>query len=160
LQDPLMRERLTTPSQPTQLDLQARSNKEANGNPDSWFLRYRNREGQWCKSKMTTQEVLARLEEGKLTRNVEASRHSRGEFRALAACPEFRQGAVAANRPRLANPPVVAPEKPDLSTADPKTDELETADEWVTGRGLAIAGIAISLLVTCAALLYKFLFLP
>jgi serine/threonine-protein kinase len=162
LQDPLVRERLTTPTQATQLDLQAQIQKGAagNGNPDSWFLRYRNREGQWCKSKMTTQEVLARLAEGKLTRNVEASRHSRGEFRALVTYPEFRQAVKSAHPPRAANPPPVAPAPQDPPGPEPSADESESAAQSQLGRGLVIAGAGLALLVTVAALLFKLIIQP
>jgi serine/threonine-protein kinase len=162
LQDPLVRERLTAPAQATQLDVQAQIQKDAaaNGSPDSWFLRYRNRDGQWCKSKMTTEEVLARLKEGKLSRNVEASRHSRGEFRALATYAEFRQAAGAPHRQRPASQPAASAEPPQPPAVEPEAAEPEAVASAAAWNGLLIAGIVLSLLVAGGALVYKLLFLP
>jgi serine/threonine-protein kinase len=164
LQDPLMRERLTTPTQPTQLDLQAQANKAAavsNGNPDAWYLRYRNREGQWCKSKMTTKEVLARLATGKLKLSVEASRHSRGEFRALATYHEFRQASATAPRSRSASPPAAPADAP-VTTAKAEKRAAEAAASptapVVSRRWLWITGLVLALLLGGLALLYQLLF--
>src|SRR5262249_20259405 len=108
LQDPVMRARLTTPAQPTQPDLQAPSRDEAkhNGNPDLWFLRYRNREGRVCKGRLTTQEILRRLEKGRLPATAEAAHEAEGGYQPLSAYPEFRDllSAVARIRKRKGLP--------------------------------------------------------
>jgi serine/threonine-protein kinase len=162
LQDPLVRERLITPTQPTQLDLQAPINQEAavNGTPGTWFLRYRNRDGQWCKSKMTTQEVLARLTEGKLKLTVEASPHSQGEFRALGTYDEFRHAAVPASRPRSPRQPEVPLNQLDVPATASKRNEPGPSAAPVSRRGLLLAGVALGVLLAACALLYQLLFLP
>jgi eukaryotic-like serine/threonine-protein kinase len=162
LQDPLMRERLTTPTQPTQLDLQApvKNEPEANGKPDTWFLRYRNRDGQWCKSKMTTRDILARLAEGKLSGNVEASRHSRGEFQALMSYPEFHQELVSVNRSRSAGRSSAPSKQVERRAPAPEIPESATSDKGLTRRGVLVAGAALGLFLVFSALIYIFLISP
>src|SRR5204863_3129410 len=72
LQDPLVRERLALAAQPTAMDLRAQDatapSARALGDPDIWYLRYRDRNGQSCKARATTQQIARRLREGKLPR--------------------------------------------------------------------------------------------
>jgi hypothetical protein len=93
LQDPVMRERLTAPAQATALDMhvpQREPRGEArNGQPDIWYLRYRDHGGRWCKAKATTEQVLKRLRERRLSSNVEASHDHSGEFKPLGSFAEF-----------------------------------------------------------------------
>jgi serine/threonine-protein kinase len=115
LQDPLVRARLTAPAQPTSPDLQRPVKKKeepaGNGNPDLWYLRFRDRSGQWCKAKATTRQVLQRLREGRMPLEVEASHDPQGKFQALPLLAEFREAAL--NNPRRKKPaPADKPEKP------------------------------------------------
>ncbi|MCI0460613.1 MAG: serine/threonine protein kinase, partial [Gemmataceae bacterium] len=95
LQDPLVRARLTSPAPPTRPDLEASTNEppSGNGNPNVWYLRYRNREGRWCKTRATTQQIVQGLRDGRIAGTVEAGHQPQGEFRPLTAYSEF--GATA-----------------------------------------------------------------
>jgi serine/threonine-protein kinase len=92
MQDPVMRQRLTTPAQPTSPDL--RLTPEMPGNamprPTYWYLRYRDRHGQWCKAKATAEQVRQRLRDGKLSADAEGCRKPQGEFLPLNAYVEFQ----------------------------------------------------------------------
>jgi eukaryotic-like serine/threonine-protein kinase len=94
LQDPVVRARLTAPVQRTQADLPRGTGKKAArpADTDVWYLRYRNREGRWCKARATTGQVVQRLREDRLPARVEISRTQHGEFRPLAEHPAFRPG--------------------------------------------------------------------
>src|SRR5207245_2569310 len=102
LKDPLVRQRLTAPAQVTSPDLQAPAHAargdRANDNPDVWYLRYRDRQGQWCKARATTRQVLQRLGEGVLSVEAQAAHQPQGEFKALGGFHEFRQAVVKARR--------------------------------------------------------------
>ena len=66
------------------------------GRADVWYLRYRNRKGQWCKAKATTPQIVQRLRDGKLSRADEACHDAQGDFRSLGDYPEFRAAAARA----------------------------------------------------------------
>jgi serine/threonine-protein kinase len=154
LQDPLVRARLTAPAEPTRPDLAAPA---ANGtaesdDPNVWYLRYRNREGKWCKARLTTPQVMQRLREGRLTAaGVEACHQSQGEFRPLAAFAEFREVVLAA-------PPVrkrVAPQA--QARPKPAAKVAEAVEEARGGRRrqiwLVCVGLGVLLAVAVGAYL-------
>jgi hypothetical protein len=123
LQDPLVRARLTTPAQPTCPDVDGAAAKKpapsTNGNPDLWFLRYRDKSGQWCKAKATTAQLLQRLREGRMPAEVEASHQLQGKFQPLKAFPELREAAE--HQPPRKKPAKVS--KPVLKTTpSPRAD--------------------------------------
>jgi len=97
LQDPVVRQRLTSPIEATQPDLnlqQALEEKQAK-EKQPWLLRYRDQRGNLCKSKATTAEILDRLKKGTIPLHTEAARSAQGKFKSLEKWPEF-QKAVAA----------------------------------------------------------------
>lgn len=102
LKDPLVRQRLTAPAQPTSPDLQVPAvgtrPERTLDNPDVWFLRYRDRKGQWCKARATTRQVLQRLGEGVLSAEAQAVHQPQGEFRPLSGYDEFRLAVAKAQR--------------------------------------------------------------
>jgi serine/threonine protein kinase len=102
LQDPLVRERLTTQPVPTRLDLasQALNRLSATPDPDVWYLRYRNAQGKWRKARLSTEQVRQRLADGRLSPSVEAAHDAKGEFRTLETYAEFQQIAMPAAPPR------------------------------------------------------------
>jgi serine/threonine-protein kinase len=95
LEDPVMRARLTSSAQATQLDLGAAARQEAEM-PDVWYLRLKDRDGRWRASKATTGQIAERLEKGRLPSAIEASRRPDGDFKLLSAFAEFRATKVAA----------------------------------------------------------------
>jgi hypothetical protein len=113
LKDPLVRQRLTAPAQPTSPDLQLGSNPNVPKadrvleNPDVWYLRYRDRKGQWCKARATTRQVLQRLGEGVLSVEAQAAHLPQGDFRPLAGYDEFRLAVSKAQRLPKRRPAVV-----------------------------------------------------
>jgi serine/threonine-protein kinase len=170
LQDPLVRARLTSPALPTQPDLnvsaaaQTAAPRQA---PDLWYLRYRGRDGQWCKTKATANQVLQRLRTGWVPADLEASQQPQGEFRPLGTYPEFRDTVTALALKRPTPPPNGARPAPDLEiVAAAKTKgpaqtapEVRLAprpDRW---QALLFAGLGVSLLVAMSALAY-FLLAP
>lgn len=70
-------------------------NKAITGDPNVWYLRYRDRDGQWCKSRATALQLRERLRDGQIPATVEVSRLPAGEFLALAQVAEFRDLAPA-----------------------------------------------------------------
>jgi serine/threonine protein kinase len=98
MRDPLVRERLTTPAQPTAPDLQMPPREPRSelrkSHPDIWYLRYQDPTGRWCKAKATTEQVLKRLREGRFTRAIEASHQHGGPFKPLGTFEEFTDGTV------------------------------------------------------------------
>lgn len=93
LQDPVVRERLSTIAQPTAADLSLPANRidQDSSLNDFWYLRFRDRNGEWCKAKATTEQIRSRLEQGKLTLRAEVSRRPHGEFLTLSRMAEFNQ---------------------------------------------------------------------
>jgi eukaryotic-like serine/threonine-protein kinase len=94
--DPWVQQCMTSSAQPTVPDLAgivappAEANGAANGKGDVWYLRRRDREGNWRTAKTTTRQVLRYLRAGRLRSRVEASRSADGEFRSLDSYPQFR----------------------------------------------------------------------
>src|SRR5262249_39068138 len=99
--DPYVRERRAASVQPTRPDLEAPSRPavlpdahppagaeagqatEANGHGEVWYLRRRDRKGQWRKAKLPAREIARYLREGRMPAGVEASPQPQGEFRSL-----------------------------------------------------------------------------
>jgi serine/threonine-protein kinase len=128
LQDPLVRQRLTSPAQPTCPDLQMHR-ESANGSaaqPEFWYLRYRDRQGQLCKAKRTAEQICQRVRDGKLPPTAEASRLPQGSFRPLGHYAEFKKLVATKKNRKLRNgtPPrdsqVFTPEVSDRSLLSSK----------------------------------------
>jgi serine/threonine-protein kinase len=155
LQDPVVRERLSLAAQPTSLDLsaQAAPPASANGQEDVWYLRYRDRKGQWCKAKATTPQVVQRLRDGKLAGEVEACHASQGDFRPLAEYPEFRAAAALGRAKARKRGPAEGPrDRPAaLSQSGETAAALALPTRWWLlvglGIGLATAGGVVLLRV-------------
>jgi serine/threonine-protein kinase len=136
--DPQVRARLASPAPPTQLDVQTQPGPanppSKNGDPDTWVLRFRNREGHLTKKKMSTQQIVDGLTDGRLRPHIDASRQPRGDFRPLDSYPEFRE--VGSKRRDHSAP--VAPSH---------TDQARTIRRWSwigTGVAVAIAALAMA----------------
>jgi serine/threonine-protein kinase len=159
LQDPIVRERLTAPAQPTYPDLQSRPKEPAppsrNGNPDLWYLRYKDRHGQWCKARATSQQVVQRLRQGQIPTEVEASHQSQGEFRPLAAFAEFREAIAQARRKK----PQEQPPAPPREAPNPASDHEASAKLLGWGQWWVLLAVLLGLGValTLGVLLHNFL---
>jgi serine/threonine-protein kinase len=99
LQDPTVRARLTAPAQPTRADMELPTGDKVpalNGNPDVWHLRYRSDSGRLCKARLTTQQIVQRLREGRIPPEAEACRAVADGYKPLHGYPEF--GLIEAPR--------------------------------------------------------------
>lgn len=103
MQDPLVRQRVRAPAQPTAPDMhvpERPARTEARKDqPDIWYLRYRDSAGRWCKAKATTQQVLQRLRDRRFPADVEACHRHNGAFQPLGTFSEFNS-AIADGRKR------------------------------------------------------------
>ncbi|MSQ95427.1 MAG: serine/threonine protein kinase [Gemmataceae bacterium] len=97
LADPVVVERLTSPVEATQPDLQVKRALEEKQTKEKelWFLRYRDQRGNLCKSKGTAAEILERVRKGTIPVNAEAARFKPGKFKPLDAWPEFEPALTA-----------------------------------------------------------------
>ena len=94
LQDPVVVQRLTSPIEATQPDMQFKQALEAKQAKEIWFLRYRDQRGNLCKLKGAAAEIINRVRKGTIPPQAEASRSAQGKFKPLAKWLEFRE-AVA-----------------------------------------------------------------
>ena len=111
LQDPIVRQRLTAPIQPTQPDMQLKQvidDKQAKEQA-IWYLRYRDQRGNLCKSKAATSDLLLRLQKGTVPPNTEAARSAQGKFKPLGKWPEFQKAAAGLRSAKKAKQ---SPDKP------------------------------------------------
>jgi serine/threonine-protein kinase len=147
LQDPIVRQRLVALAEPTCLDVNGKPREATPERParvDVWFLRYRSRRGQWCKTRATTEQVLQRIGEGRLPADVQAAHDMAGPFQPLREHDEFR-GAIAALPARTRRKRRVAAEAPPAEVSDRPSARGRTW--WLVAGG----GLAFSLLMTAAA---------
>jgi serine/threonine-protein kinase len=146
LKDPLVRARLTAPAPPTRLDQEAPLNEPAGsgGNPNVWYLRYRNREGRWCKTRATTQQIVQGLRDGRIANTIEAGHQLHGEFRPLATYAEFGAHAGGSGpRPpvkRLARPKTGKPTVTPNLVRKPPSGERRGSGVWFALLALTLLG--------------------
>jgi serine/threonine-protein kinase len=144
LQDPVMRARLVAPAEPTRPDLDVPPSGVTRGgpsNPNLWYLRYRNGNGAWTKTRATKQQIVQRLREGKLAPTDEASQETKGKYRSLADHPEFRE-AVPPTR-SVQRTKQVLPRKPQPSPP-PQTNSRPV---WWLLIGLGLLAVLVALVV-------------
>ena len=135
LADPLMRARLTAPSESTQPDLERASrrnqakvqkgveNQRGAGDAAIWHLRYRDAQGQWRKSKGTARQIINNIREGRLPNDLEVARLPHQEYQALSEFPEFRE-AVAVSAP---------PPKPEFDETKRTRSRRLSRPAWSSG---------------------------
>jgi serine/threonine-protein kinase len=157
MQDPVVRERLAAPAQPTAPDLQMQprdgKGEPKRNNPDLWYLRYRDQSGRWCKARATTEQVLKRVREGRFDGTVEASHFHNGGFKPLGEFAEFRAAVTeAAQAETDRHPALRAP------TVTGKSGELALPAPGRAWRLLLLTtvGVAVGLAV-CAAVVARVL---
>jgi serine/threonine-protein kinase len=137
LQDPVVRQRLTTPIQATQPDMQLQKALAERQDQQSWYLKYRDQRGNLCKSKATTAEILDRLRKGTIPLHAEVSRLPNEKFKPLEKWPEFHQAAAPA-------PTAKKPDKPWEPQARESMEERSSWQTWwwiiaaVVGTGLVM----------------------
>ena len=139
LQDPVMRQRLTSPVEATQPDLRLKQALEQAKEKEVWFLRYQDQRGNQCKTKATTAEILDRLKKGTIPPQAEASRTREGKYRPLPSLPEFEKAAVPIAKKVEKRQPKPAVES-----------EAASRQEWwwvVAAAGVGVVGIVVALAV-------------
>jgi serine/threonine-protein kinase len=160
LQDPVVRSRLTRPAQPTAPDLDKTLRKQRTApdkaNLDLWYLRYRNSKGQWCKARATTRQVLLRVREGRMPREVEASHDPQEKFQPLGALAEFREAMGDLAKRRKAKEASKLPKKQVLrqkekTGAEPAATGIFSRLPWLwiaaLGLGMALGvGLVLGLI--------------
>jgi len=148
LQDPHVRQRLTTAPEPTRLDLGASAAGAVHRDPELWYLRFPGQQGRWRKARATTAQIRQRLSRGQISVTVEASHDPRGEFQPLGAFLEFRQFGL--KNGQSANPKSQAGDEvtPAVMTRPEKPARLKRRNTaWLLPAALML-GLALALL-TC-----------
>jgi serine/threonine-protein kinase len=95
LEDPVVRERLTSPVEQTQPDMRMKQALEEKPK-DEWFLKYRDRRGNLCKARAPAAEIIARVKKGTIPVNAEAARSPQSKFKPLEKWPEFQAATAPA----------------------------------------------------------------
>jgi len=147
-QDPAARAYLAATTGPTRPDMNGAAGGNGVAHPAPWYLRYRGRDGTWRKVRWTTRQIERGLRAGKLPPGLEACREDQGEFRPLAAYPEFR--TLVRRRPkrraRAKPPPRPRAEAPVGAPAGaPPSRRLGTA--LIAGAALGVLAVLAGLLV-------------
>jgi hypothetical protein len=93
--DPLMQAYLASTAEPTRLDPETAPRRPRTPPPlpngdDNWLVRVRGKGGAWRKYKATTRQLIPRLREGKMPRQIVASKAG-GRFHPLSHYPEFQE---------------------------------------------------------------------
>ncbi len=169
LQDPWVQKCLASSAEPTRLDpemppLSANSTiepspqgtvEEPPSTPSDgvWVLRYRNREGKLCRAKANTDQIVLRLNGGRLSVKVEARRAAGTEYHPLSFYPEFKDISL----PRKQSSAVDAKPISTRKKADPAVAKAvaQPADRRVR---LLLLGAGSVVVLVSLLLLYYWLF--
>jgi eukaryotic-like serine/threonine-protein kinase len=158
--DPLVRARVTAPAQATSPDLNHQPADEKATPDEMWYLRYRDRQGQWCKAKVSVQQITQRLREGKLSAQAEASQRPQGAFVSLEKLPLFHEAAARARAkkpPRRRKEPRFADESLPAAASSPGDSSAVLATPQ---RGWLIVCLTMSLAILTAIIVLFVLFRP
>lgn len=151
MQDPVMHERLTSPIEATQPDMQLQKGGDGDktGKVVIWYLRYTDQRGNLCKAKGSAAEVIDRLKRGSIPHDAEASRSPTGPFRPIGTWPEFAKAAVPvakkADTPSEPAPPAAS------------DDELEAAQRLQTLLWIAAGAVGAAIVVLLIVTVYLML---
>jgi serine/threonine-protein kinase len=137
LKDPIVKKRLTAPTQPTAQDLRYHPGERVATKSDVWILRYRDQKGEWCKGRASAQQVRERIMAGRMPAQVEASAREQGPFRPLKQIAEFRDAWKTVPAPLRAPPPLDKIEAADL----PPTGMPGFVRWLIVGGSLLIAAL-------------------
>ncbi len=90
LKDPWVQACMASSTEPTRLDPERPPEPAPPEADDRWLVRFRNRAGRVCKTKATTDQIVARLREGRLPERIVARRPSQPRFHPLVYFSEFK----------------------------------------------------------------------
>jgi serine/threonine-protein kinase len=149
LQDPVVRQRLTSPIAATQPDLNLKRAIEEKQAPDqkTWFLRYRDQRGNLCKLKASAAEIVERLKKGTIPLQTEAAHSAQEKFKPLEKWPEF-QKAVAA---------LPIAKKAQKRKEPPPAESKPPTIRWQTWWWLAAAVVALGIVAILLLTVYLYL---
>ena len=111
LKDPWVQACIASSAEPTRLDPERPPPTPEPSPPEveeRWLVRFRNRSGRICKTRATTEQITARLRDGRLPEQIVARRESQAKFRPLAQFSEFRE-LCRKRRKVKPSPPAAAP---------------------------------------------------
>ncbi len=105
LKDPWVRACLATSGQPTHPDLSQPERtpapeREIGQEETTWIARYLNREGEWKRIRLTTEQIVRRLRDGRLPHDAEVCANPREGFRPLVEQPVFARVLHAGHHAR------------------------------------------------------------
>ncbi len=143
MQDPVVRQRLTSPAQTTCPDLRP---GQANPPPDAkhiWYVRFKDKHGQPAKAKLSAGQIEERLRAGKLSPQTEIAQEPQGKFRPLASYVEF-QNVLAKSPPRNTGPE----KKPEPATFLNPAPPQNGSGLWWWLALAAVAGILVLVAIT------------
>jgi serine/threonine-protein kinase len=138
LQDPLVQERLSAANQATLPNLEVPPSKRPAEGAAGWRIRYKDRQGRWCRTQLATAQLVQRLREGRLPAGAEVCRQGEDTFRPASAFPELRDLARAGNQ-RNGKPSASGKGtgKRPKRAKEPKPQKEITADQPAERKGLA-----------------------
>ncbi|HZT79017.1 MAG TPA: serine/threonine-protein kinase [Gemmataceae bacterium] len=127
---------------------------------DLWHLRYRNREGRWCRAQATTRQVVQALRNGRLPREAQAARAAAAAYRPVAELEEFRAALPA--RPRKGKKAPgrngqAAPKPGKNGRAEPADGEADSGSSRARWLVLIGAGAGLALLLALVVVYKLFL---
>lgn len=146
LEDPIVQARNAS-SQPTRPDLETPPQKIGKNNvdPEAWSLRYLEPNGQWCKSRATTEQVLQRLRAGQIPATVEVRRQPDGEYQLVSAVAEFQEALVRNQLPAAAGPSPREEHSPSMGAEQLSTHAVESR-KW-SKKVLVLLGLIVVAIV-------------
>jgi len=131
-------------SQPTAFDLQPPGSRT--GRSQVWYLRYRDEQGRWCKTKATTKQLMRRLRSGRMPLTAKLCAQPRGQFQPLTAFPAFRKAAADLSVLKSAAP---RPGPPTLPRPEPATMPLSCRPCWLRFLRAGLAALVLVALLCC-----------
>jgi serine/threonine-protein kinase len=158
LADPWVRACLSSNNQATRPDLESVpvTPPKPVGKARVWHLRFHDRQGRLCKVRTTTEQIVSRLQAGRLRIPVQACPDGGASYRPLLSYPEFRtaepQPRKRARHPAAATPAVKAVVTAKPSTPVPAASGMPTrAQAWLlivgAATGLALLAVVVWRLV-------------
>jgi serine/threonine-protein kinase len=157
LQDPWVRACLSSNNQATRLDLDNPPTPppEVEPKPRYWQLRFKDRQGRLCKARASTEQIVRRLQQGRLRVPVQASPEGGDEYQPLLSYPEFRE---------IQQPPRKKPRRPAPTTPEVKavtataTTTAEAAPEPPRTNGWFLLFGAATALALLAVVVWRLVY--
>lgn len=127
-----------------------------NGASEVWYVRYRERDGQWCSLRASTAQILERLKTGSLPPASEVCREAQGKYRVVSTVPEFGGRPKTAPTPALTPPPAprtsVNGHKP--APVPPAVPITSADSSGAASRGLFVGAVLVVAVAAAGALFY------